>query len=136
MIATHLADKSALSRMPNPAVGAALGPLLEMGLVATCPVVDLEILYSARSAADYEELRLERLAFENVPIDPTVTDRALHVQRSLAAGGHHRVPIPDLLVAAAAETAGLELIHYDADFETITAVTGQTHRWVVPRGSI
>jgi predicted nucleic acid-binding protein len=39
-------------------------------------------------------------------------------------------------VAAAAETAGLTTVHYDADFELIAEVTGQATQWVVPAGSV
>jgi hypothetical protein len=44
--------------------------------------------------------------------------------------------VPDLLIAAAAEKAGLVLLHYDADFDQIARVTGQICEWVVPSGSI
>ncbi|MCL4369147.1 MAG: VapC toxin family PIN domain ribonuclease, partial [Actinobacteria bacterium] len=50
--------------------------------------------------------------------------------------GQHRLPIPDLVIAAAAESADLTVLHYDADFERIAEVTGQAHDWVVPRGSV
>jgi predicted nucleic acid-binding protein len=40
------------------------------------------------------------------------------------------------LVAAAAEAEGLVVLHYDADFERIAAVTGQRSEWVVPAGSV
>jgi len=49
---------------------------------------------------------------------------------------HRGVSIPDLLVAAAAEAAGLVVLHYDADYELIATATGQTVEWVVPRGSV
>jgi predicted nucleic acid-binding protein len=45
------------------------------------------------------------------------------------------VPIPDLLIAAAAEIAQLTVLHYDGDYDTISAVTGQPVEWVVPKGS-
>jgi len=134
--ARFLADKSALARMDTPAVATRLGPLLTEGLVATCAVVDLEVLYSARSPADYEALREERRAFPDVPITPAVMERALQVQRLLARKGRHRVPIPDLIIAATAESAGLAVLHYDADYEHIATATGQPHRWVVPRGTV
>ena len=136
MTARFLADKSALARMDTPAVATRLGPLLTEGLVATCAVVDLEVLYSARSPADYEALREERRAFPDVPITPAVMERALQVQRLLARKGRHRVPIPDLIIAATAESAGLAVLHYDADYEHIATATGQPHRWVVPRGTV
>jgi predicted nucleic acid-binding protein len=65
-----------------------------------------------------------------------VLDRAFEVQGLLADRGQHRLPIPDLVIAAAAESADLTVLHYDADFERIAEVTGQAHDWVVPRGSV
>ena len=108
---------------------------MEEGRVATCAVVDLEVLYSARSHAEYLAIREERRRLHPVAITPRVMDRALDVQEQLARTGHHRLSIPDLIIAAAAESAGLVVLHYDVDFERIAAVTRQRHRWVVPRGS-
>lgn len=132
----YLADKSALARMSIPAVAGRLGPLLESGEVATCAIVDLEVLYSARNLEQYERVHAERRAFPDAPITPQVVSRAIEVQHELAKRGRHRLAIPDLIVAAAAEAAGLCVLHYDADFEAIAEVTGQTHEWVVPRGSL
>ena len=44
--------------------------------------------------------------------------------------------MPDLLIAAVAERAGLSVLYYDEDFDRIAAVTGQPTEWVVPRGSL
>jgi len=117
-------------------VGDVLLPLLEGGAVATCSVVDLEILHSARSAADYEEVVSELAGLEHVPLSQEVFDRALDIQRRLAATGHHRVPIPDLLIAAAALEHDLAVLHYDADFEAISSVTNLPHTSVAARGSV
>lgn len=136
MIVGYLADKSALARRGQPAVLDRLAPLLEAGLVTTCPIIDLEVLYSARSPADYEAIRAERFGLMTYPITGEVTDRALEVQRMLAGRGQHRLPIPDLLIAALAELNELAVIHYDADFDRIAAVTEQPTEWVVPRGSV
>jgi predicted nucleic acid-binding protein len=46
------------------------------------------------------------------------------------------VPLPDLLIAACAESAGLTVLHYDADFDRIATLTHQPTQWVVPRGSV
>ena len=62
--------------------------------------------------------------------------RAVEVQGLLALRGQHRVPIPDLIIAAAAEHAEMVLLHYDSDFDRIAAVTGQALEWVVPRGLV
>ena len=50
--------------------------------------------------------------------------------------GHRAVKHQDLLIAAAAEAAGLPVLHYDQDFERIAAVTGQPVEWLAPRGSL
>lgn len=49
---------------------------------------------------------------------------------------HRAVPLPDLLVAACAERAELTVLHYDADFDRIAALTNQPSQWIVPRGSV
>ena len=136
MTPAYLADKSALARMPNAAVRARLEPLLVDGMVATCGIIDLEIGFSARSAAVHRDIRRERRSLPRARIDDDVLDRALEVQGLLADRGQHRLPIPDLVIAAAAESAGLTVLHYDADFERIADLTGQAHDWVVPRGTM
>ncbi len=112
-------------------------PLLLAGRIATCGIIDLELLFSAASPAVYAELASVLRALPRVPVTEAVIDRALEVQALLAEGSQHRaVPLPDLLVAACAETAGLIVLHYDADFERIAAITGQPTQWVLPRGSV
>jgi predicted nucleic acid-binding protein len=133
--ATYLADKSALARFPVAAVARRLRPLMEEGLVATCAIVDLEVLYSSRKLADYEETLEERRSLDDAPITPEVMSRAIELQHELAGRGQHRLPIPDLVVSAAAQVAGLVVLHYDADFERIAAAGGAPHEWVVPQGT-
>jgi predicted nucleic acid-binding protein len=59
-------------------------------------------------------------------LTPAIENRAVEVQVLLADLGKHRAPaVPDLLVAAAAERAGLTVLHVDKDFELIAEVTGQ-----------
>ena len=134
--ARYLADKSALARFPLPAVGARLRPLLEEGLVATCAIVDLEVLYSARSLAGYEQVLEERRSLDAAPITPEVMATAVELQHALARRGQHRVPIPDLVISAAAKHARLVVLHYDSDFARIADVGGASHEWVVPKGSL
>jgi predicted nucleic acid-binding protein len=136
LTATYLADKSALARFPVPAVAARLRPLLEDGELATCAIVDLEVLYSSRNLRDFEEILEERRSLDTVPITPDVMAIAIDLQHELARRGQHRVPIPDLVISAAARAAGLVVLHYDADFERIAAAGGAPHEWVVPPGSV
>ncbi len=107
------------------------------GRVATCGLLDLEVLYSARGAESHAATRYERDLFPRVPCGDAAVDRAIEVQGVLAERGQHRaVPITDLVVAAAAEQAGLIVLHYDKDFDLIAEVTGQATEWVVPRGTV
>ena len=62
-------------------------------------------------------------------------DRAMDVQQLLARRGQHRLPLPDLMIAATAEMHDATVLHYDHDYDLIAAVTGQPTRWVVPRGT-
>lgn len=135
---TYLADKSALTRHETrPRVREIVEPLLLAGEIATCGIVDLELLFSATGPAVYTELASALRALPRIPVTEPIVDRALAVQAQLAQRSQHRaVPLPDLLVAACAESAGLAVLHYDADFDRVAALTGQPTRWVVPRGSV
>jgi predicted nucleic acid-binding protein len=137
-MATHLADKSAFTRRTSkPSVREVVEPMLLAGRIATCGIIDLELLYSAPSPAVYAELAGVLQAMPRVPVTDGMVNRALEVQGQLASVSQHRsVTLPDLLVAATAELSGLIVLHYDADFDRIAAVTGQRAEWVVPRGSI
>lgn len=138
MSATYLADKSALARMKHSAVAARLEPLLRHGEIATCGVVELEVLYSARSERDLLETRAARaVAYERVAMSEVDFLRAEEVMALLARRGEHRAAsLPDLLIAAAAERAALTVLHYDADYDLIATVTGQHTEWVAPKGSL
>jgi predicted nucleic acid-binding protein len=109
------------------------------GLIGTCSMVAFELLFSARSGSDFDAIGEELDALRSYQIGQSQWHRALQVYRELAhqGGAHQRsVGHPDLLIAAAAEAAGVELLHYDEDFERIAAITGQPTRWLVPRGSL
>ena len=135
--ARYLVDKSALARMPLDPVRSRLAPLIEAGEAATCAIIDLEVLYSARNHQDHEQIRQRRaLAYDSVPITETILQRAIEVQGELARGGRYRIPIPDLIIAAAAESSGLTLLHYDHDYDVIGEITGQPTEWVVERGTV
>lgn len=116
-------DKSAAARSSDPVVGAQLAELA--GQLYICPVGELEQLYSARSARDYDALR-EALhdGFDIAAAPPDILDRALRLQRDLAHyhGMWHRTPIPDLLIAETALHHGLGVLHVDGDFERIAEV--------------
>jgi predicted nucleic acid-binding protein len=109
------------------------------GDVAICDMVRLELLYSAQSVDEFRALRGELAALPECPIGAEQWKRALEVYERLAEQGglHHRaVKHADLLIAAAAEAAGVGVLHYDEDYDRIAAITGQPVRWLAPRGSL
>jgi predicted nucleic acid-binding protein len=135
--ARYLAAESALARVHLDPVARRVGPLFLAGEVATCGIVDLELLFSARSSPDYLAILRDRLSLPRAEVGEAQLERAVEVQTTLARRGQHRgVSLPDLLIAAAAEAAGLTVLHYDQDFDLVAEVTGQACEWVVPRGSV
>lgn len=137
-VARHLADTSALARLHLAPVAEHLAPLIEAGLVATCAVIEFEILWSTRSAEQFRTVRHDRaLGYEWLPIEDIDWRRALDVQERLWQEGHMRaIPLPDLLVAAVAERHSVSVLHYDADYDRIATITGQPMHWVVERGTV
>lgn len=133
----YLGDTSALARRRQPKVAQRLHPLLEAGLVARCTPTDLEAGYSSPSPHDHLAMRSERAAWPFVTMTQDVLDRAVEVQDALAARSEQRgAKIADLLIAAAAESAGLVVLHYDHDFDLIASVTGQAVEWILLSGSV
>ena len=125
---TWLIDKSALVRLAVSPDASDWAGRIERGLVRVTTVTRLEIGYSARSGPDLRQ-GLRQPPVSAMPVEhltPAVEDRAVEVLTLLADRGQHRAPsIPDLLVAATAELAGLTVLHCDKDFDLIAAVTGQ-----------
>lgn len=137
-LAKYLADKSSLARFQVARVADVLEPSIRAGLVATCAVVDFEMLWSARSPKEFDAVRRDRAAlFESLPIEHEDWTRVLDVQQQLwRTGSMRKVSLSDLLIAAVAERHGITVLHYDADFDLIANITGQKVEWVVPRGSV
>ena len=134
--AVYLADTSPFSRLDRPRVAAAIAPLVARSQVALCPPVAFELGFTARNASDHDEIMSRVDAFESVPATEGDHRRSLELQRLLAERGLHRaLSLVDALVASIAESRDLTVLHYDSDFELVSEVTGQPHRWIVPRGT-
>jgi predicted nucleic acid-binding protein len=131
-----LIDTSVLKRLDQPKVREVIEPMAVRGQLARATVCDLEVGYSARTMAEWDLLVGALDAFTLVETGVRHARRALQVQRLLAGRNQRGRKIPDLLVAAAAEEQNLTVLHYDADFDLISAVTGQPCRWVAPAGSL
>ena len=118
-----LLDKSAAARSGYRGVAEQLAELA--GSLFLCPVGQLEQLYSARSARDYDTLEADlRGSFQIVSVPPDIFERALDLQRDLAHhhGMWHRTPILDLLIACTALHHDLGVVHVDRDFERIAEI--------------
>jgi len=133
---SHLVDTSVLTRLARPSVRDVVDPMANAGQLARPGICDLEIGYAARNVDEWDRLIGALDAFEAVETSAAHVARALQVQRLLAARSQRGRKLPDLLVAAAAEALNLTVLHYDADFEHISAVTGQAHQWVVAPGTV
>jgi predicted nucleic acid-binding protein len=137
-VTQYLADKSALARLHLSPVSEVLVPLMERGLVSICGVTELELLYSARNIQERSRMKEQIDASFNLASEPeNLWTMASEIQEALTEKGQHRAAsIPDLIVAATARAAGLTVLHYDNDFDTIAAFTEQPTRWVLPAGTV
>lgn len=136
VIAAYLIDKSAYTRLGHDTVRKILEPLVSNNDIAVCPMVEMELLYSARSTRDYDRVAADLAGFPSVEMDAGTWSLALDLQQRLSRRGQHRRAIPDLLISAAALQHQLTVLHYDKDFELIADVSDLHQRWVAPRGSV
>jgi predicted nucleic acid-binding protein len=133
-----LADTSAYTiarRLPT--AETRLRKLAADRVLATFVTVDLELGYSARDPREHQGILRIRGQLEQLGCVDEIALRAREVQALLAVRSQHRAAgVMDLLTAAAAEHYGASVLHYDADFDHIAAVTGQPTDWVAPQGSV
>jgi len=126
-LAIYLIDTSGLFRILQGELRQAWAEELAAGVIAVCPVVELEFLYSARSLADrLEKKRLLRTVFGWVPMAERAFERAEAVQQMMTEVGKHNSAGPvDLLIAATAEQARLTVLCDDRDFDVVASITRQ-----------
>lgn len=133
----YLADTSAWHWARHPTARAALQAELDRGAVATCAIVDAELMVSARSPRDADDLAAERRALRWLSTPDEIWDAVQTTQRALVDTARHRsVKIPDLVIAAVAQRHGATVLHYDSDYDAIADVTGQPARWLATRGTL
>lgn len=107
-------------------------------LVGICGVTKLEMLCSARNIQERARMKEQlEASMDQVDMPGDIWEQAAEIQEALTEQAQHRsASIPDLIVAATARTRGLEILHYDRDFETIARYTEHPARWVVPPGTV
>jgi predicted nucleic acid-binding protein len=135
-VGRYVADKSAFEQQRHSEAAAGLlRALAADGALHMTEIVALELLYSARNAEDYRTRWDDLATLPWLRLTEAVSARALAIQRQLADLGRHRLPIPDLLVAATALEHDATVLHYDHDFDLIAEVTGLSGRWIIPPGT-
>jgi predicted nucleic acid-binding protein len=120
-------DERALDRMEQ---------LLRRGQLAICSVTLAEMLYSARNVDDMAERIDEYRDLVHLPMNSAAERQVTASMVALAERGHHRRPVPDILVSAIAWAHDAVVLHYDKDFDLIAGVTGQPCEWIAPQGSL
>ncbi len=111
--------------------------LLMAGRLAACEMTAMEYLNNAPDPKSYDVLWGALRAQRWLDVTSEAMGRALDVHHSLASTSQHRhFRLPDLIIAATAEVHGVTVLHYDADYDRIAAVTGQPTEWVAPKGSL
>lgn len=128
--------------MLDPALPASRAQQIDLAFLAdevvACLPFLLEAGYSARSAEDHASVLGHLVRLRGAPIDAVVEERALAAQAQLARAAHHRLKLPDLLIAALADRHGLGVLHYDKDFDVILKHTALSYEslWLAPQGSL
>ena len=136
MALTHLVDTSVLTRISRPLIRESIEQRTERGELARAGISDLELGFSARNGPEWDRIAEALNAFELIETTAEHMRRARQIQRLLAAKHQRGRKVPDLLIAAAAESENLTVLHYDADFDQIATVTALKSEWVLPSGSI
>ncbi|WP_343602326.1 PIN domain nuclease [Mycobacterium sp.] len=137
MSPVYLADTSVWHWARHPVARAALHAEIDRGTVATCAIIDAELIVSARSEREALEMSDERRALQWLPSPDEIWDRALANQLALVRHSKHRsVKLPDLIIAAVAHRHDATVLHYDHDYDVISTTTNQPTRWLVTPGSL
>lgn len=134
----YLADTSVyVLQGRHPSVRRRFETLLAEGRLAACQMTSLEYLNNAPHPKGYEILWQALHGHRWMDVTAEAMDRALAVHRMLAADSQHgNFRLPDLIIAATAEAHGATVLHYDAGYDRIAALSGQPTEWVVPKGSL
>ncbi len=133
-----IADTSAWARVSHPLIKDLWVAALRGGQIATCSIVTLELLYSARNAQDLTIVEAEQALLRDVPVATSAQRAAIGALRDLASDGpgRHRVPLADALIAAAAQDAGVDVLHYDHHYDRLAQALHFTSVWIAPPGTL
>lgn len=133
-----IADTSAWARASHPLIRDLWAAALRGRQIATCSIVTLELLYSARDVRELTIVEAEQALLRDVPVAASAQRAAIGALRDLASDGpgQHRIPLADALIAAAALDAGVDVLHYDHHYDRLARVLHFTSVWVAPPGAL
>jgi predicted nucleic acid-binding protein len=133
-----IADTSVWQRTNHPDLRASWSDAIRAGTIATCSIVTLELLYRTRTADEFRAVEADQALLRDVPVTVSVQRAAIGALRALAeiAPRHHRVALADALIAAAAQEAGLGVLHYDHHYDRLAEVLSFRSSWAAPPGTL
>jgi predicted nucleic acid-binding protein len=115
-------DTSAWVRQRDATVQPRWEATLRAGMLASCPVVTLELLAAARDEHEFSALVAALDTLPQAPVTTSACRAALTASRALR--GSRRLPAADYLIAAAAAERGFGVLHEDRHFDTLAGVLG------------
>jgi len=110
----------ALKKNPVARAVSVIDNLLAGGRIAIIPVIRLELLGGARSAAEFQRLESRLSALYQLTLDKAEWDESAGLAFKLRRTGM-TVPYIDIIIAATAMLNGLSLIHADKHFDLIAS---------------
>lgn len=105
---------------------------VERGDVCWCWPVRYELMVDARGPEGIAAVERTLESLREIPVDRGVQRTILATMRELTATGSHgahRYPLADLAVAAAAQGAGIDILHFDQHLERLGDHLGVGAYW-------
>jgi predicted nucleic acid-binding protein len=135
-ISILIADTSA--RMRADSVPEQWLAAIEADQIVTCSMVTMEMLFNARDANAVEQTEKIEATLRHIPVTASVQRAAIGAVRELSkqGAGSHRIPPAEILIAAAAQEAGIGVLHYDRHYDRLTEVLNFESVWIAPPGSL
>jgi predicted nucleic acid-binding protein len=121
-------DSSAWARAGDAALRPRWEATVRAGLLASCPVVALEMLATARDEDEFNTRAADFDALPQAPVTTSVCRAALGAARELR--GSRRLPAADYLIAAAAAERSFGVLHYDRHFDVLAGVLSFPSVWL------
>ena len=109
---------------------------VQRGDVYWCWPVRYELVIDARGTEGIAAVERSLEGLREIPVDRSVQRAVLATMRDLAATGSHgahRLPLTDLTVAVAAQSAGVDVLHFDQHLERLGEHLEVASHWISRR---